>query len=183
MITSDFSSILSEFAAIGSGLSKMVEDKKIDLAIIPRVEALVNFSSDRESNWRQNKSVSPETAFTVYHTWRNLRLIAVKMRQRLYDAERMHQNPDTAVDGLKVLPSMLEVFTGMVAVEGKELSKYERTAALDRITELRNAAFHSDMLPSLDDELQETNVKDFVEAFDSFATNARQADETAESGS
>jgi hypothetical protein len=181
VIASDFASALSEFAAIGTSLTNMVEAEKVDLAVIPRIDALLKFSVDREGVWRNNDSVSPQTAFTVYHTWRNLRLVTAKMRESLLKAEQMRENPEAAIQGLKVLPSMLETFTGMVESEGKELSKEERTAILNRVTDLRNAAYHSDMLPSIEEELQETTMENIVEEFDKIAATAlRASEESAE---
>ena len=178
-----FPDILSEFATVGSSLATMIEEEKIDLKIIARLDALISFFEEKEKYWKDNKSVSARSAFALYHAWRNLRLIASKMRIRFQGAEKRHENPKTAVDGLRVLPSLLDVYTHLFEVEGRELSKDEDTATYDGITQLRNVAYHSDMLPSMNDELREVDRRSIVEEFERFATGIELGQAPRESSS
>lgn len=165
-----FPDILSEFATIGSSLATMIEQEKIDPQIVTRLDALISFFREKEKYWKDNKSVSLTSAFALYHAWSNLRLIASKMRYRFQGAEKRHENPKTAVDGLRVLPSLLDVYTHLSEVGDRELAKDEDTATYEWITELRNIAYHSEMLPSMDEELREVNKKAVIEEFEKFAT-------------
>jgi hypothetical protein len=58
-------------------------------------------------------------------------------------------------------------------VDGRELSKDEDTATYDGITQLRNVAYHSGMLPSMNDELREVDRKAVIEEFEKFANGFR----------
>jgi len=178
-----FPDILSEFATIGSSLAAMIEQDKIDPQIITRLDALVSFFGEKEKYWKDNKSVSARSAFALYHAWRNLRLIASKMRTRFLGAERRHENPKTAVDGLRVLPNLLDVYTNLAEVEGRELSKDEDTATYDRITDLRNVAYHSGMLPSMKEELREVDRRAIIEEFEKFASGIQLGQGARESNS
>ena len=175
-----FPDVLSELATVGSDLSTMIEQEKTDPRIVDRLDSLVRFFAEREEHWRTDKSVSTKSAFTIYHGWRNLRLIASKMRGRFLAVEKHHENPKAAVDGLKVLPSFLDTYTNLVEVEGRELSRDEDTATLNRITELRNVAYHSGMLPSMREELQEVDRKALLEEFERLATGIGRAQDTSE---
>lgn len=168
-----FPDILSEFATIGSSLATMTEQKKIDLKIITQLDALISFFEEKEKYWKDSKSVSASSAFALYHAWCNLRLIASKMRSRFQEAEKRHVNPKTAVDCLRILPSLLDVYTNLSEVDGRELSKDEDTATYDGITQLRNVAYHSGMLPSMNDELREVDRKAVIEEFEKFANGFR----------
>jgi len=184
-----FPDILSEFATIGSSLATMIEQEKIDLKIITHLDALISYFEEKEKYWREqvrtgeNKSVSARSAFALYHAWRNLRLIASKMRSRFQGAQKRHENPETAVDGLRVLPSLLDVCMHSSEVEGRELSKDEDTATYDGITQLRNIAYHSRMLPSTNDELREVDRRSIVEEFEKFATSIELGQAPRESSS
>ena len=178
-----FPDILSEFAAIGSSLATMIEQEKIDLKIITHLDALISYFEEKEKYWKDNKSVSARSAFALYHAWRNLRLIASKMRSRFQGAQKRHENPETAVDGLRVLPSLLDVCMHSSEVEGRELSKDEDTATYDGITQLRNIAYHRGMLPSTNDELREVDRRSIVEEFEKFATGIELGQVPRESSS
>lgn len=183
MANRDFPAILSEFATVGSSLADMIEQERIDLKIITRLDALISFFGEKEKYWKDNNSVSARSAFALYHAWRNLRLIASKMRSRFQEAEKRHENPKTAVDGLRVLPSLLDVYTHLSEVEGRELSNDENTATYDGITQLRNTAYHSGMLPSMSEELQEADNKAVIEEFENFAAVGTEVVEEPPEGS
>jgi hypothetical protein len=178
-----FPDILSEFATIGSSLATMIEQDKIDPQIVTRLDALISFFSEKEKYWKDNKSVSSTSAFALYHAWSNLRLIASKMRYRFQWAGKRHENPKTAVDGLQVLPSLLDVYTHLSEVGERELTKDEDTATYDGITELRNIAYHSGMLPTMAEELREVNKKAVIEEFEKFAAGIQCSQVPRESDS
>jgi hypothetical protein len=178
-----FPDILSEFATIGSSLATMIEQEKIDLKIVTQLDALVSFFEEKEKYWKGNKSISPMSAFALYHAWSNLRLIASKMRDRFQMAEKRHENPKTAVDGLRLLPTMLDVFTHLSEVGDRDLTKDEDTATYDGTTELRNIAYHSGMLPSMNEELREVDKKAVIEEFERFATGIQCSQTPRESDS
>ena len=178
-----FPDILSEFATIGSSLATMVEQEKIDPQIVTRLDALISFFREKEKYWKGNKSVSLASAFALYHAWSNLRLIASKMRYRFQLAEKRHENPKTAVDGLRVFPTLLDVCTHLSEVGDRELTEDEDTATYDGVTELRNIAYHSGMLPSMDEELREVDKKAVIEEFEKFATGIQCSQVPRESDS
>lgn len=175
-----FPEVLSQFSAVSSRLAAMIEQEKIDPLIVNQLGALVRLFAEKEEQRRTDKSISTESAFTKYHAWRNLRLVTSKMKERFLEAERLHENPKAAVDGLKVLPSLLDTYTILVETEGRELLRDEGTETLNRVTELRNIAYHSRMLPSMREELQELDRKALLEEFERLEIEAQRTKDTPE---
>jgi hypothetical protein len=178
-----FPDVLSEFAAIGSSLTSMVEQKRIDLIVVNKLDSLLHLLSEKEAYWQSNRNVSSRSAFTVYHGWRNVRLVVNKMRTRFIEAQGRHENPQVAVESLKVLPSLLDVYTCLLELGEKELPRDEMTATFNRITELRNVAYYSGMLPSISEELQEADKKAVIEEFENFAAVGTEVIEEPREGS
>lgn len=175
-----FAVVLSRFGDIGTRLDAMIDRKQLDMSILQPLDELARFARSKEELWKTYKGVSPKSAFVVYHSWRNIRLIFDKIQNRFLEASKRHENPLVAVDTSKVLASLVDAYTGVTEVEGRELAKDEQFATLNRITELRNVAYSCNMLPSIDDELKETDRKNIVEEFDNFAIAVRASEETTE---
>jgi len=175
-----FAVVLSQLGDIGTRLDGMIEQKKLDMSIVHPLDELIQFSQNREEHWKTYKGLSTKSAFVTYHSWRNIRLILEKIKSRFLEAEIRHENPGVAIDGAKVLGSLVDAYTGVTEIEGRELSKDEQSATLNRITELRNVAYSCNMLPSIDDELREADKEAVIEVFDNFAVAVRSSEETTE---
>lgn len=167
------SDLLSELAHIGSAISGMVEYGKIDALVTDRLSRVVESIEKKEEEWRNRASAMPEGTFAAYHAWRNLRLVACKMQNRFLKALGKHENPTTAVDSLKVFPAFFEVCAGLCEMEGRKWSGEDELAMLSRITDLRNIAYHANMLPSLDEELREVSRREVLSEFERFAAGIR----------
>lgn len=170
---------LSELGAVDSLLSRMVEAGRIDLTILQPLAKLQEFSSQKEVFWKNNKSVSARSAFTLYHGWRNLRLTTSRMRARFIEAERRHENPSTAIEGSRVVPNLVDVYAILSQAEGKELSGDQAGEILDRVTELRNVAYHAGMLPSIREELAEADGKVFLRELEKFVAGIEAVSSTS----
>jgi hypothetical protein len=78
---------------------------------------------------------------------------------------------------------MLDLYTHLSEVGDRELTKDEDTATYDGTTELRNIAYHSGMLPSMNEQLREMDKKAVIEEFEEFATGIQCSQVPRESDS
>jgi len=164
---------LNELASISSLVKNMVDEEKIDKTVITPLSKLLSVAKEREAFWKDCKKISARNAFMMYHAWRNLRLIISKMITRFTEAEQHHENPTTANDSLRLLPSLLHTYTFLLELGERELSVDEHKRLYDQITILRNSAFHTGMLPLLEEEMKELDKKAMVVEFGKFARGIR----------
>jgi len=149
---STFNALCSDLVKLDSMLGSMQARGKVDAAVDEILESIISFVTQRERFWF-NGDPSAKT-FVTYHSWRNLRLIFSKMRNRFADAPLVHDNPLVADQAREVVPKILQVLPSLVAME-EEPTERETRPLSQRVRELRGLARKANMLPPHSEEFKE----------------------------
>jgi len=158
----DFEALLGSVVLLDDELAAMQvagEVRNIDSTL----EDIVSFVAGREEFWFHGEP--RPTAFKMYHSWRNLRLIFSKMRIRFANAHLVSDNPLVVDQAREIIPRILRILTSLVALE-REPSDSDTDLALRRIQELRTSARQVDMTPPASEELREVDQESLTKALD-----------------
>jgi len=87
-------------------LQGMEASGRVNLSILGLFDRLIAIARNKEDEWEEREDVSRADAFAIYHLWRNLRLVLLKVKNRFQEAHSRHQNPEVALQTLELLPTL-----------------------------------------------------------------------------
>jgi len=158
-----FEDLLGNVARLDEGFAAMQVTGKVDKEIDDTLEQIISFVTRREQFWFQGEP--NRRTFTVYHSWRNLRLVFSKMRNRFANAQLVHDNPVVVDQAREIIPKVLSTLASLIAME-KEPTDSEIEPILEHVRELRASARQVDMVQPLSEELKETDQAKLTAALD-----------------
>ncbi len=145
-----------------SELATMQSQGKVNKDVDQTLDHIVTAVSSREQFWFQGEP-TPRN-FTIYHSWRNLRLLFSKMRTRFADAETVHDNPLVVDQAREVVPKVLSLLASLVSTE-EESTSQKSQQLMQHIRRLRSTANKVKMIAP-EAELEEVEKEKLLEAFD-----------------
>jgi len=80
---------LSDFITLLHRFEEMATEDRVDLTVVPLMNQIIVSLKEREDRWARNRKVRRESAFVIFHGYRNLRLILQKMRNRVIQEARL----------------------------------------------------------------------------------------------
>ncbi|MGA2785648.1 MAG: hypothetical protein ABSF09_13210 [Candidatus Bathyarchaeia archaeon] len=163
----DFGMILNEATTVQSGLLSMQINRRADTTIIENLDHLVSFAAQKEEFWA-NASPSP-TNFSIYHSWRNLRLIFSKMQIRFAQAPLVHDNPAVVDEARDIFPDIIVTIATLASIEN-DPTKVNSNRLLDLVSDLRQSARSVKMIdPNI--ELENVDREKLSQVFDRLAAD------------
>lgn len=158
-----FADLLGNVSRLDDQLTHMQAAGRVDREVDGTLEDIIQFVVLREQFWSQGPP-NPQT-FSMYHSWRNLRLIFSRMRIRFANAHKASDNPLVVDHARETIPKVLSLLADLVSLE-KEPSDRETDVVLERVRELRASARRTDMILSQSEELKEVDHRKLTEAFE-----------------
>lgn len=129
---------------ITDSLNDMEDKKAVDLSILDKLKNLRGFLLQLKTKWLEDKNTD---GFYFYQAARNVELIVGKMEDRFVKAKEMHDNPQIALDSLKLMP----IINGVMTLA---CTDHITAQSIDRILEessnLRNVAASSHLIEPLE---------------------------------
>lgn len=141
------------------------ETGKVDKSIFDIFDAVIEDCKKAEEFWMERKEIPIESAFLLYHSSRNSRLIVEKMKTRFLMAEEKKENPKVAEDSLFVFPYLNELCFLLSSFEEKNVTPELKTIISQKLGALRSVASTYLMLPSPEEEMIELNKKELRKCF------------------
>lgn len=158
----DFGMILNEATTVQSGLLSMQMKGQVDSKITDNLDRLVSFAARKEEFWA-NASLSP-TNFSIYHSWRNLRLIFSKMQIRFAQAPLVHDNPVVVDEAREIFPDIIITIATLASIEN-DPTKVNSNRLLELVSDLRQSARSVKMIdPNM--ELENVDREKLSQVFD-----------------
>jgi len=144
-----------------SDLNKMEAESFVDSSFKTKIDMLDLELTRMKKYWVNQKEVAVGSAFIFYSAMHNAKLVLGKMKQRFKNANKTGDNPSVACDSLLVLPIISEVYhkTAQAAEEKQRLNPFLPNATLTLVSTLRTTAKLVSLLPTLDEEVKETDKK------------------------
>lgn len=150
---------LQVFESVYEQLSKMEEEKIIDISIVKHFDELIQDLKMQEQFWVDNRKVPIEDTFVIYHASRNSRLILEKMKNKFLVAEQKQANPKVIEDSLRVMPNLLELYATISPLVEKPITPEIRSLVLERLRAVKNIATEASMIPSFEEETKGVDPK------------------------
>jgi len=163
----DFGKILNEATTVQSGLLSMQMRGKVDRKVTNNLDHLVSFATTKEEFWAK-ASPSP-TNFSIYHSWRNLRLIFSKMRIRFAQAHLVHDNPVVVDQAREIFPSVIVTIATLASIEN-DPTKVNSNRLLELVGDLRQSARSVEMIDP-NAELENVDREKLSQVFDTLAND------------
>lgn len=142
----------TEFAAnigqIASLLDKMEDEGRIDVSVIPKIEASEVIVKNLENQILSKEDIDVKASFLAFHILRNLSLTLEKMKSRFLKAPESHDNPSVAEDSIPLMPLLAESFDLASSLFVQRLSPKDEDFIIQKIQVLRGAIANSSMLAS-----------------------------------
>lgn len=123
----------------------------VDTSAILELQNAIDRCLKNEEFWIKSENHLSDS-FLMYHATRNNRLITEKIKARLSYAIKKDDNPQIALDALKILPSMAEIFSLISFLENKKLTQPVVGYISSQSRVLREKAEVVSLLPSIEDE-------------------------------
>jgi len=144
-----------------SNLNKMEAESFVDSSFTTKIDTLDLELTRMKKYWVNQKEVAVGSAFIFYSAMHNAKLVLGKMKQRFKNANKTGDNPSVACDSLLVLPIISEVYqkTAQAAEEKQRLNPFLPNATLKLVSTLRTTAKLVSLLPTLNEEVKETDKK------------------------
>ena len=142
---------INSFEILIDKFERMEIDGVIDSSAILELQNAIDNCLKNEEFWIKSENHISDS-FLMYHATRNNRLIAEKIKERLHFAKNKGDNPKIALDALKILPSMAEIFNLISFMENKKLSQSVVDYISSQSRVLREKAEVVSLLPSIKDE-------------------------------
>lgn len=144
-----------------SDLNKMEAESFVDSSFKTKIDTLDLELTRMKKYWVNQKEVAVGSAFIFYSAMHNTKLVLGKMKQRFKNANKTGDNPSVACDSLLVLPIISEVYqkTAQAAEEKQRLNPFLPNATLKLVSTLRITAKLVSLLPTLNEEVKETDKK------------------------
>lgn len=155
-------------------LQKMEESSIVDLAVLKTLDELIDSCHSAESFWKDNKKVSIQDSFWIYHASRNVRIILEKMKKRFTEAEEKHENPAVVHESIAVIPPLSEICASIFFLTERAPTKELVNMLSEKVAYLRETAYINSLLPTPEEEMKELDKKRLQNRFDQFA-NTLQA--------
>ncbi len=159
---SDFGKLFDEAATVESMLAAMERAGKVDKRIDAHLDGLISQASRQEEFW--SNAPPSQTNFTLYHSWRNLRLIFSKMLVRFNQAPRLHDNPLVVEQARAIFPRILTAMAALVSMES-DPTQTNPDQVMNYVRDLRSSARSVQMIDP-NDELRNINRSKLIAAFD-----------------
>ena len=159
---SDFGKLFDEAVTVESMLAAMERAGRVDKRIAIHLNRLISHASRQEQFW-SNAPLS-QTNFTLYHSWRNLRLIFSKMLVRFSQAPRLHDNPVVVEQARAIFPRILTSMATLVSMES-DPTQTNPHGVMNYIRDLRSSARSVKMIDPKD-ELKNVDRSKLIAAFD-----------------
>lgn len=147
------------FGEIIINMEKMEETGKIDPSIMNKLNTPIYKLKNFEDCMTKEGTLSIEDSFALYHIARNIRIILEKMKEKFFNANKAGENPKVVEDALNLLPQISEVYSALYTVSSKPLNDEIKLFLTNKLRKIRNTAAGVSMLPSLDEEIKEVDVK------------------------
>jgi hypothetical protein len=163
----DFGKILNEATTVQSGLLSMQMSGKVDSKVTHNLDHLVSLASTKEEFWA--KAPPSPTNFSIYHSWRNLRLIFSKMRIRFAKAHLVHDNPLVVDQAREIFPSVIVTIATLASIEN-DPTKVNSNRLLELVGDLRQSARSVEMIDP-NAELQDVDREKLSQVFDTLAND------------
>lgn len=144
-----------------SDLNKMEAESLVVSSFTTKIDTLDLEFTRMKKYWVNQKEVAVGSAFIFYSAMHNAKLVLGKMKQRFKNANKTGDNPRVACDSLLVLPIISEVYqkTTQAAEEKQRLNPFLPNATLKLVSTLRTTAKLVSLLPTLREEVKETDKK------------------------
>ncbi len=128
--------------------NRMEDAGIVDPDIVLTLKKLQGITKNIESKWI---TIQNPNSFYFYNAIKNVELIIDKMIDRFYNAKEMHDNPQVAVDTLRLIPNLIDVIE---ITESNETSEEVTEKVIEYTYKLRNKASETNLLESEDVDLQ-----------------------------
>jgi len=163
----DFGTVLNEATTVQSRLLSMQESGQVDATITENLDRLVSFAA-RKEEWWANASPGP-TNFSIYHSWRNLRLIFSKMQIRFAQAPVVHDNPVVVDEARDIFPDIIITIATLASIEN-DPTKVNANRLLELVGNLRQSARLVKMIDT-QVELENIDRESLTQVFDKLAAD------------
>ncbi len=133
---------------ITKNLYDMEATGKVDPTIIKYLDELRGLIKQLKDKWLEHRNTD---SYYFYQGIRNVELMLNKMQERFETAQENHDNPKIAEDSIvlfKVVDDLLQI------TESDEVNKDTVNKILSKTRDLRNTAFHQNLIepPEVDEE-------------------------------
>ena len=141
------------------------ETGKTDKSIFGIFDTIIEHCKKAEEFWIERKDIPVESAFLLYHSTRNSRLILEKMKDRFLLAEEKKENPKVAEDSLFVFPYLNELCFLTSSLKEKNVTPKLKIVISQKLEALRSVASTYSMLPSPEEEIKGLDRKEMRKCF------------------
>lgn len=141
------------------------ETGKIAKSIFDIFDIIIKDFEKTEEFWIERKEIPVESAFLLYHSSRNSRLILEKMKARFLMAEEKKENPKVADDSLFVFPYLNDLCFLTSSLKEKNITPELKTIISQKLGTLRSVASAYSMLPLPEEEIKGLDKKELRKCF------------------
>jgi hypothetical protein len=155
------SNIPEIFSSIFESLEQMYREKTIDYSILPYIDRLIEKFDEFEKFWITSQDVAIQTAFVMYLSARNSRMILQKMKEKFEIAKQEASNPKVVGDSRKVIFPIYGIYESLLAAQNSlpNVDFSLPSQLIEQIRILRVTAKNVGMLPTLKEEMAGINKK------------------------
>lgn len=157
----DFGKLFDEAVMVETKLAAMESAGKVDETIGSHLDSLTSYANNKEQFW--SNSPPSQTNFTIYHSWRNLRLIFSKMRVRFSQAPMVHDNPLVVEQARAIFPRILTTMAALVSMESDPTQSNPENI-MNNVRDLRASARSIQMVDPIE-ELKGIDKSKLIAAF------------------
>lgn len=135
----------------------MEDEGIVQTEIVQDLKKLQNISRELESKWVRADNAN---SFYFYNAIKSVELILEKMIDRFLKAKEMQDNPQVAVDTVRLVPSLIDV---MEITDGDNVDQETTEKIIERTYQLRNKAAETNLLESEEMDLEGVDKQRIVD--------------------
>jgi len=155
---------LDPFANLVKTFEIMESKGEIDLSVISELDNTINDCVELEDYWL-SKFSGDHNSFHMYRSLRNIKFHSNKMKERVLHSAENTDNPQIAIDALKILPVMSEIFNLALTLQ-EETLQYSIINHIKKLTRsLRKKSSQLGLLPTVEDGIKDINIEEIRSRF------------------
>lgn len=148
---------------ISNQANAMEDEGIVDITIVENLKKLQSISRELESKWVRTNT---ENSFYFYNAIKSVELILEKMIDRFLKAKEMHDNPQVAVDTVRLVPSLVDVIE---ITDDDKVDQETTDRIIERTYLLRNKAAETNLLESEEMDLEGVNKQKLLDTLNGMA--------------
>lgn len=133
---------------ISNQANAMEDEGIVHIQIVDDLKKLQKISKELETKWVK---ADTENSFYFYNAIKSVELILAKMIDRFLKAKEMQDNPQVAVDTVRLVPNLIDVIE---ITEGDNVDQETTDKIIERTYQLRNKAAETNLLESEEMDLE-----------------------------